>query len=302
VFAIGCGSGAVAAHAAECFFATAGRRVTAAPASEFARYLPFVKRGTLVIAFSQSGETIDVLDAVRAGRARGATIAALTNVEGSSLFRFADLVVPLDAGPERSVVATKTLVAKLALAFMTARLLAGRLDDARESLERAAADIAAMLGGPRRDVVREVASAVADREHLYVIGRGVSHALGLEMALKIKELSYVHAEAFAGGELKHGVIALIEPGTPCVVLAPNDGTRDDVMAGAMQVKARGATLIGVSPEPHPAFDHHIAVADLGEGTAILNAVPAQLLGYEIARLRGNDPDKPRNLAKSVTVK
>jgi glucosamine--fructose-6-phosphate aminotransferase (isomerizing) len=302
VFAIGCGSGAIAAQAAECFFAAAGRRVTAVPASEFARYLPFVKRGTLVVAFSQSGETIDVLDAARAARSRGADIAALTNVEGSSLFRFADLVVPLGAGPERSVVATKTLVAKLALSFMAARALAGELEAAIGSIERAATDIASMLGGERRDAIRAVARAVADRSHLFVIGRGTSHALCLETALKIKELSYVHAEGFAGGELKHGVIALIEPGTPCVVLAPNDGTRDDVMAGAMQVKARGATLIGVSPEPDSAFDHHIAVADLAEATAIVNAVPAQLLGYELAKLRGNDPDMPRNLAKSVTVK
>jgi glucosamine--fructose-6-phosphate aminotransferase (isomerizing) len=264
--------------------------------------LPFVKRGTLVVAFSQSGETVDVLDAVREARARGATIAALTNVEGSSLFRFADLVVPLDAGPERCVVATKTLVAKLALSFMTARALVGRLDEAVESVDRAAADIAAMLSRARRDAIRAIARAVADREHLFVIGRGVSHALCLETALKIKELSYVHAEGFAGGELKHGVIALIEPGTPCVVLAPNDGTREDVLAAAMQVRARGAVVIGVSPEPDRAFDHHIEVADLGEATAIVNAVPAQLLGYELAKLRGNDPDMPRNLAKSVTVK
>ena len=98
------------------------------------------------------------------------------------------------------------------------------------------------------------------------------------------------------------MIALIEPGTPCLVLAPNDETHDDIMSGAMEVKARGAMIIGISPEPHEAFDSHIPVADLGEATAIVNAVPAQLLGYYLALLRGHDPDKPRNLAKSVTVK
>jgi glucosamine--fructose-6-phosphate aminotransferase (isomerizing) len=112
----------------------------------------------------------------------------------------------------------------------------------------------------------------------------------------------VHAEGFAGGELKHGVIALIEPGTPCLVLAPCDETYVDVISGAMQMKARGAMIIGVSPEPHEAFDAHIPVADLGPAAAIVNAVPAQLLGYYLALLRGHDPDKPRNLAKSVTVK
>jgi glucosamine--fructose-6-phosphate aminotransferase (isomerizing) len=135
-----------------------------------------------------------------------------------------------------------------------------------------------------------------------VIGRGPSYPLALEAALKVKEVSYIHAEGFAGGDLKHGVIALIEPGTPCLVLAPHDETFDDIMAGAMQVKARGATLIGMSPEPHDAFDYHIAVADLGPASAIVNAPPAQLLGYYLALLRGHDPDKPRNLAKSVTVK
>ncbi|HEX3595613.1 MAG TPA: glucosamine-fructose-6-phosphate aminotransferase, partial [Polyangiaceae bacterium] len=104
------------------------------------------------------------------------------------------------------------------------------------------------------------------------------------------------------GELKHGVIALIEPGTPCLVLAPGDDTHADALATAMQVKARGAVVIGVSPEPHPVFDHHVEVADLGAATALVATVPAQLLGYELARLRGNDPDMPRNLAKSVTVK
>ena len=115
-------------------------------------------------------------------------------------------------------------------------------------------------------------------------------------------MSYVHAEGFAGGELKHGVIALIEPGTPCLVLAPRDETYADIMAGAMQVRARGAMVIGVSPEPHEAFDYHLPVPDLGPASAIVNAVPAQILGSCLALLRGHDPDKPRNLAKSVTVK
>ena len=150
--------------------------------------------------------------------------------------------------------------------------------------------------------IARIAETIYRRDHLFVIGRGPSYPMALETALKVKEVSYVHAEGFAGGELKHGVIALIEPGTPCVVLAPSDETHDDILAGAMEVKARGAMLIGVSPTPHEAFDHHIRVADLGPASAIVNAVPGQLLGYYLALLRGHDPDKPRNLAKSVTVK
>jgi glucosamine--fructose-6-phosphate aminotransferase (isomerizing) len=112
----------------------------------------------------------------------------------------------------------------------------------------------------------------------------------------------MHAEGFAGGELKHGVIALVEPGTPCLVFAPCDETRDDILSGAMEMRSRGGLIVGVSPQADPVFDIHLAVADVGDASPIVNALPAQLLGYHIARLRGHDPDKPRNLAKSVTVK
>ena len=149
---------------------------------------------------------------------------------------------------------------------------------------------------------RRLASRIVDWEHLYVIGRGPSYPLALEAALKVKEVSYIHAEGFAGGELKHGVIALIEPGTPCLVLAPNDDTRDDILSGAMEVRARGGKIIGIGPNNDEAFDFHIPIADVGEASGIVQAIPAQLLGYYLALLRGHDPDKPRNLAKSVTVK
>jgi glucosamine--fructose-6-phosphate aminotransferase (isomerizing) len=115
-------------------------------------------------------------------------------------------------------------------------------------------------------------------------------------------VSYIHAEGFAGGELKHGVIALIEEGTPCVVLAPNDETFRSIVSGAEEIKARGGYIIGISPCASEAWDEHIAVADVGEAASIVNAVPTQVLAYELALRRGLDPDKPRNLAKSVTVK
>src|SRR5688572_22052191 len=303
VFVIGCGTAGHAALAAQYLLArTAGRRVTFATASEFGYLQDFVSEGALVIALSQSGETIDVIDAARAARARGARIAALVNVEGSTLWRLADLAVPLGAGPERCVLATKSFTAKLAILLLTAYELTGRPAEGAALVASAAHEIQRLLGEQRRDLIRHIAEEIYRREHMFVIGRGASYPLALEAALKVKEVSYVHAEGFAGGELKHGVIALIEPGTPCLVLAPRDDTYDDIMAGAMQVKARGAMIVGLSPEPHEAFDYHIPVPDLGPATAILNAVPAQLLGYYLALLRGHDPDKPRNLAKSVTVK
>jgi len=303
VFVVGCGTAGHAALAAQYLLARiAGCRVTFAAGSEFPYLADFVTEGSLVVALSQSGETIDVIDAVRAARRHGARIAALVNVEGSTLWRLADYAVPLGAGPERCVLATKSFTAKLAILLLTAYELTGTLEEGVKLVEGAAAEIGRMLADGRRDLIRWIAEEIRLREHLFVIGRGPSYPLALEAALKVKEVSYIHAEGFAGGELKHGVIALIEPGTPCLVLAPRDETFEDILSGAMEVKARGAMLIGVSPEPHEAFDYHIPVADLGPATAIVNAAPAQLLGYNLALLRGHDPDKPRNLAKSVTVK
>ena len=300
---VGCGTAAHAALAGQYLLArVAGHRAFFANGSEFAYLEKFLGPGALAIAHSQSGETIDILESMRAAKARGATLGALLNVEGSSLYRLADRSVLLGAGPERCVLATKSFTAKLAILLLTAHALVDRTDEAVALLERAATEIEALLADWRRDFIRQIAERIYRQEHLYVIGRGPSYPLALEAALKVKEVSYVHAEGFAGGELKHGVIALIEPGTPCVVLAPNDETRADILSGAMEVKARGGLIIGISPEPDEAFDLHVPVADVGEATGIAQAVPAQLLGYYLALLRGHDPDKPRNLAKSVTVK
>jgi glutamine---fructose-6-phosphate transaminase (isomerizing) len=300
---IGCGSASHAALSAQhCFARVAKRRVSVANANEFEHVLPFVGPRTLLLALSQSGETIDVLDAVRAARERGAQIAALTNVEGSSLWRSADFTLPIGAGPERCVLATKTLSLKLGICLLTAYILRGEAQTGRALLERAADELDRLLSGERRAGLREIARVMHARQHLYVLGRGPSHPLALETALKIKEVSYIHAEGFAGGELKHGVIALIEPHTPCIVLMPDDETQPDMLSNAQQVKARGALVIGVAAERHPVFEHHIPLADVGAATPILQAITAQLLGYDLAVLRGYDPDMPRNLAKSVTVK
>lgn len=300
---VGCGTAAHAALAGQYLLArVAGRRTFYANGSEFGYLEKFLGPKALAIALSQSGETIDVIDSVRSAKQRGASLAAVVNVEGSTLYRLADHSVLLGAGPERCVLATKSFTAKLAILLMTAYALDGRVEEGAVLIEQAALEIEAMLADWRRDYIRQIAEQVYLKEHMYIIGRGPSYPMALEAALKVKEVSYVHAEGFAGGELKHGVIALIEPGTPCLVLVPNDETRDDILSGAMEVRARGGLIVGISPIPDDAFDLHIPVADLGEASAIVQAVPAQLLGYYLALLRGHDPDKPRNLAKSVTVK
>jgi len=300
---VGCGTAAHAALAGQYMLARiAGQRAFVANGSEFGYLEKFLGPGSLVVAFSQSGETIDILDSMRGAHARGATLAAVVNVEGSSLYRLADHAILLGAGPERCVLATKSFTAKMAVMLLTSYALMGKVEEGAALLESAALEIEALLSDWRRDHIREVAETIYRLEHLYVIGRGPSYPQALEAALKIKEVSYVHAEGFAGGELKHGVIALIEPGTPCIVLVPNDETRDDILSGAMEVKARGGYIIGIAPENDEAFDCHIPAPDVGEASGIVQAVPGQMLAYFLALLRGHDPDKPRNLAKSVTVK
>ena len=302
-YLVGCGTAGNAALVAQYLFSRiASRHVNFAYGSEFAYLEHFITDRSLAIALSQSGETIDIIDSVNAARQRGCTIAALVNVEGSSLYRLADFPILLGAGPERCVLATKSFTAKVALLLLTAYAFDGRLAEGQRLVAAAAAEIRAMLHDERTEQIQRVAERIKDREHLYIIGRGLSYPLALEAALKVKEVSYIHAEGFAGGELKHGVIALIEPGTPCLVLAPRDETHAAIISGAMEVRARGGWIVGLSPEPNEAFDEHIPVADLGDAAALVNVVPAQLLAYHLARLRGYDPDKPRNLAKSVTVK
>jgi glucosamine--fructose-6-phosphate aminotransferase (isomerizing) len=150
--------------------------------------------------------------------------------------------------------------------------------------------------------MQEIAGRLSAAHHLFVIGRGMHYPSALEAALKIKEVSYIHAEGFAGGELKHGVIALVAPGTPCLVFAPDDETRTDVLSGAAELRSRGGHIIGIGSTPDPVFADFVAIPDTGVSTPIVEAIPGQFFGYFAALARGNDPDRPRNLAKSVTVK
>jgi glucosamine--fructose-6-phosphate aminotransferase (isomerizing) len=200
------------------------------------------------------------------------------------------------------VLSTKSYTAKVAVLLLAAHALAGSYDVGRGLVRAAAAGLRQMLDEEWVDGLRRVARVVHHTEHLFVIGRGLAYPTALEAALKIKEVSYVHAEGFAGGELKHGVIALVEPGTPCVVYAPNDETRADVLSGATELKSRGGFIVGVGPEPDPVFDVHLPTPDVRDAAPLVDALPAQLLGYHLALLRGHNPDRPRNLAKSVTVK
>lgn len=302
-FLIGCGTASYAALTGSYLFSRiAERHVNFVLGSEFSYYEHFLTDRSLVVALSQSGETVDILESVLVAKEREARIAAVVNSKGSTLDRIADFSVHLSAGPELSVLSTKAYAAKVALLILTAHILDGREEQGVELVAKAAEAVSAALQPDNIQLIRETAVKIADQRSMFAIGRGLNYPTALEAALKIKEVSYIHAEGFAGGELKHGVIALIEEGTPCLAFVPNDETRGDILSGAIELKSRGGYIIGIAPQDDDVFDVHIPIADVGDASPLPMVVPAQLLGYELALVKGLDPDKPRNLAKSVTVK
>lgn len=280
----------------------AKRHVNTALASEFNYLEDFITPESLIIALSQSGETIDVIEPLHRVQKKRSKIVGIVNSLGSTIYRMADYKLLLGAGPEKAVASTKAYVAKLSILYLLAYALNGGVAKAEKNLLRCAEEINRLLENKSLKQIQNIAKVLKNTGHIYIIGRGVSYSSALEAALKIKEVSYIHTEGLAGGELKHGTIALISNGTPCIVYAPRDDTYDAIMSNAMEIKSRGAIIIGISPTTSDIFDHWIEVKDLGDASIIPQIVPAQLLAYFLAVNKGNDPDKPRNLAKSVTVK
>ena len=298
---IGCGTAYYAALAGTYLFSKiAGHHINAAFGSEFAYLLDFIKKDSLVIALSQSGETIDVINPVKQVRKKGSKVAAITNVYGSSLYRNSDFQILLDAGVERCVLATKSFTAKIAVLYLAAHIMAGSFDKGRANLLKAVSELKKII--MNADRIRRLAGTFAKHKHIFILGRGISYPLALESALKIKEASYIHAEGFAAGELKHGVIALIEKGIPVIVYNPADETYRDTLSSAFEIKSRGAYVIGISSLENDVYDEFIKVEDCGDAGVIPSVAAAQLIGLYLAERKGYDPDKPRNLAKSVTVK
>ena len=283
------------------FSKIAKEHVNTTVASEFNYLEDFLGKDSLVIALSQSGETIDVVEPLKKAKEEGVMIVGIVNNQGSTIWQMADYKLLLGVGPEIAVASTKAYIAKLAILLLTVYGLRGKLTEGRKLLFAAADEVERILFEESRDL-KKIAKVLAGHDHVFTIGRGLSYQTALEAALKIKEVSYVHAEGLAGGELKHGPIALISKGTPCIVFAPNDETYGPIISNATEIKARGGLIIGVSPVNESVFDYWIRVKDLGAASVIPNVVPSQLFGYYLALELGLDPDRPRNLAKSVTVK
>ncbi len=304
-FILGCGTSSYAALAGTYLFSSVAKKhVNFSIGSEFSYLEDYLTDRSLVIPISQSGETIDIIEPVaKAKEKKGAKIAALTNVLGSTLYRLADVKILLNAGPERAVIGTKSFIAMISILLLTTYALSGKYKEGQALLLQAGKDVEELLMPSTRKEIKKLAKLLKNKEHIFVLGRGLSYATALETTLKLKETAYIHAEGFAGGELKHGVISLIEKGTPCIVIAPNDKIYDEIISNAQEVKVRGGFIIGIGPKANAVFDIFLQTADSKEATMISQVVIAQLLAYELALERGiEDPDKPRNLAKSVTVK
>jgi glucosamine--fructose-6-phosphate aminotransferase (isomerizing) len=280
--------------------------------SEFRYRNPLVHKGDLLLAISQSGETADTLAAVREAKRQGARVVSICNVVGSTLARESDGVLYTHAGPEIGVASTKAFTSQLTALYLLALHL-GRVRgvvseaDGRAWLDRFVtlpAHVEHLLG--REAELVAIAKRYHTKRHFLYLGRGINYPIALEGALKLKEISYIHAEGYAAGEMKHGPIALIDKDMPVVVLAPRDRLYEKTVSNLMEVKARGAPVIAFVTEGERELgktaDAVFTVPDVHPLMApILFTVPLQLLAYHIAVLRGTDVDQPRNLAKSVTV-
>jgi glucosamine--fructose-6-phosphate aminotransferase (isomerizing) len=279
--------------------------------SEFRYRRPVVDARTLTIGISQSGETADTVAALSEARREGSPLGAVVNVPGSQIARMADAVFPTHAGPEIGVASTKAFTTQLAVLF----LIAGKLRESRglgkgltETEREALSHLPSAVGKTlsTEPLLEELAKRYQHASDFLFLGRGLHYPVALEGALKLKEISYIHAEGYPAGEMKHGPIALVDEKLPVVVLAPHDNWREKTLSNLQEVKSRDGIAIVVTTRPDDAVaeiaDHVLVIPEtIPELQPILSVVPLQMLAYHVALRRGCDVDQPRNLAKSVTV-
>ncbi len=274
-------------------------RVLCEVASEYRYKKILYDRKTLVIVISQSGETADTIAAMRKAKENGALTLAIVNVKGSTIARESDRQIFIEAGPEIAVATTKAYILQVAVMALLACRVAGKKDivDELKRLPRLLKEVV-----DKRDTYLEIAKKISDREDIFFIGRKIDYAISLEGSLKLKEVSYIHSEAYQAGELKHGTISLIDKGTPVFAIVTEDDIKEKTISNICEVKARGAMIIVVSNEDGFECDYLIKVPRVSEFLQPILVVPClQLIAYEVAKIRGCDIDKPKNLAKSVTV-
>ena len=275
-------------------------------AYEIESYLNILNKKDTVIAISQSGETADTLEAVELFKSKGVYISSIINMPSSTLSRISDSFFMSNAGSEICVASTKVFTSQISFGYLLAKSISGEFTDAKKELAYTSSKLEDFFYSSKNfKNIQNISKLLKDRDHFFILGKGQNFHIAQEGALKIKEISYKHFEGFAAGELKHGVIALIDNGTPVISIISDDQNWKDLISATHEVKARGAFTIGIGDEKfkkETCFDKYISVADSNELKAITNVIPFQLISYFLAKELGNSIDKPRNLAKSVTVK
>ena len=258
-----------------------------------------LEENSILIAISQSGESADVLDAVRIAKKANCKIIAIVNLLTSSLARKADVVMGMNCGPEIGVAATKSFTSQLVILYKIVQKLSN--NKITINFEKFSESILKTLENPTK--IQQIAKELKDISDIYVLGRGINYPIAIEAALKLKELTYIHAEGIPGGELKHGPLALMDSDVFVIIINPNDSTYEDTLTSAREIKARGAKIIGVSDIQSDVYDYWIEMPKIDQVLYPISAIiPIQLLSYYAALEKETDPDYPRNLAKSVTVK
>ena len=259
----------------------------------------YIEQDSTLIAISQSGDSADVLEAVRIAKKSNTSILSIVNHLNSSLSQESSLAIGLNCGPEIGVAATKSFTSQLAILYkITDKLCNGCINPDWEKVSSAISQILS-----DHSKIKEIAKDLKEITDIYVLGRGIHLSIAREAALKLKELSYIHAEGIAGGELKHGPLALMDSNVYVVIINPNDSTYNDTLNSANEIKARGAKIIGISDKQSNVYDYWIEIPTIDEPLyPIIEIIPIQLLSYYTALEKKTNPDYPRNLAKSVTVK
>jgi glucosamine--fructose-6-phosphate aminotransferase (isomerizing) len=274
-------------------------------AYDFETFLPILTKDDLVIAVSQSGETADTIEIVEFAKDLGCKIGCIVNVEGSTIHRMSDYPYLIHAGPEICVASTKVFTSQCVFGYLLAKSIAGKFKDAKIYIQELSDSLSEYFNDKNFNIIKKLAKRIKDNEHFFILGKGQNSFISLEGALKVKEISYKHFEGFSAGELKHGVIALVEDDTPVFSIISDDKDYKDILSATEEVKARGALTVGIGDEKfskESCFNYFIPTANSKELSALSNVVAFQLLSYFLASSLGRNIDKPRNLAKSVTVK
>lgn len=303
VYTIGSGTAGVAA-ALGAFYLRKIAKINAIAliGAESREYYDLFKPDDLVIVPSQSGETADVLEALEIVKQKKVKIASFVNMPGSTISRVSEFPFMANAGPEIAVASTKIFTSQSIWFYLLANFLNGSLEKAKENALQLSEKLSLWLKSEQPDRIKDLADKLADIEDLYMFGKSEYYQIAREGMIKLIEVANVHAHALPSGDLKHYVIAMIQKGVHAIALVPGEELRNDVINAVEQIKTRGGTIIGISPLKHKEFDYFIEIPESGDLTAVLAVVPLQLLTYYLTLKRGNPIDKPRNIAKSVTVK